>query len=64
VRIRRGIDGTFAVLDDHTVANLDIMASGAETIAHLRANGRITLMFCAFEGPPTIVRLHGRAGGS
>lgn len=56
----KGIGGTFAVLDDRTVAYLDITASGAETIAHLRDNGRITVMFCAFEGPPKIVRLHGR----
>lgn len=53
-------DGTFRVLGEHRVAYLDITASGAETIAHLRENGRITLMFCAFEGPPNIVRLHGR----
>jgi Pyridoxamine 5'-phosphate oxidase len=56
----KGVGGTFAVIDEHTVAYLDITASGAETIAHLRDNGRITLMFCAFEGPPNIVRLHGR----
>lgn len=56
----KGIGGTFAVLDDRTVAYVDVTASGAETIAHLRQNGRITLMFCAFEGPPNIVRLHGR----
>lgn len=56
----KGVDGTFAVLDAHTVAYLDITASGAETIAHLRDNGRITIMFCAFEGPPNVVRLHGR----
>lgn len=56
----KGVDGTFVVLDDHTVAYLDITASGAETIAHLRENGRVTLMFCAFDGPPNIVRLHGR----
>jgi predicted pyridoxine 5'-phosphate oxidase superfamily flavin-nucleotide-binding protein len=56
----KGIDGTFVVVDDHTVAYLDLTASGAETIAHLRENGRITLMFCAFDGPPNIVRLHGR----
>jgi hypothetical protein len=56
----KGIGGTFVVIDDHTVAYLDITASGAETIAHLRDNGRITLMFCAFEGPPNVVRLHGR----
>ena len=50
----------FAVLDDHTVAYLDQTGSGVETIAHLRENGRIVVMFCAFEGPPRIVRLHGR----
>jgi len=55
----KGIGGTLAVIDDSTVAYLDITASGAETIAHLRDNGRITLMFCAFEGPPNVVRLHG-----
>jgi hypothetical protein len=41
------------------VAYLDLTGSGAETIAHLRDNGRIVVMFCAFEGPPRIVRLHG-----
>ncbi|GAB3877496.1 pyridoxamine 5'-phosphate oxidase family protein [Terrabacter terrigena] len=55
----KGLDGTFVVLDEHTVAYLDLTGSGAETVAHLRENGRITLMFCAFEGPPNIVRLHG-----
>ena len=56
----KGLDGTFAVLDPHTVAYLDLTGSGVETIAHLRENGRIVVMFCAFEGPPRIVRLHGR----
>ena len=56
----KGVGGTFSVVDEHTVAYLDITASGAETVAHLRDNGRITLMFCAFEGPPDVVRLHGR----
>lgn len=56
----KGMTGTFAVLGDHRVAYLDYTGSGAETIAHLRDNGRIVLMFCAFEGPPKIVRLHGR----
>lgn len=51
---------TFAVLDETTVAYLDLTGSGVETISHLRENGRITLLFCAFEGPPKIVRLHGR----
>jgi len=48
------------VLDPHTVAYLDLTGSGIETIAHLRENGRITLMFCAFSGRPDIVRLAGR----
>ena len=56
----KGVAGTFVVLDEHRVAYLDLTASGAETIAHLRDNGRITLMFCAFQGPPNIVRLYGR----
>jgi len=56
----KGIAGSFVVLDEHTVAYLDLTASGAETIAHLRDDGRITLMFCAFQGPPNIVRLYGR----
>ncbi|HEX6871367.1 MAG TPA: pyridoxamine 5'-phosphate oxidase family protein [Micromonosporaceae bacterium] len=55
----KGVRGTFAVLDGHRVAYLDYTGSGAETIAHLRDNGRITVMFCAFTGPPKIVRLHG-----
>ena len=55
----KGLDGTFAVLDEHAVAYLDLTGSGSETVAHLRENGRITVMFCAFEGPPNIVRLHG-----
>jgi hypothetical protein len=48
------------ILGPRRVAYLDFVGSGAETIAHLRENGRIVLMFCAFEGPPKIVRLHGR----
>jgi hypothetical protein len=56
----KGMTGTFVVLGRHRVAYLDFHGSGAETIAHLHENGRITLMFCAFQGPPTIVRLHGR----
>lgn len=55
----KGLD-TFRVVDDHTVAYLDLTGSGVETVAHLRDNGRITLMFCAFTGRPDIVRLHGR----
>jgi hypothetical protein len=48
------------VLDPHTVAYLDVVGSGAETIAHLRENGRIVVMLCSFEGAPRILRLHGR----
>ena len=55
----KGMSGTLAVLGEHRVAYLDYFGSGAETIAHLRQNGRITLMFCAFNGPPKILRLHG-----
>jgi hypothetical protein len=56
----KGLTGSFAVLDEHTVAYLDFAGSNAETVAHLRENGRITLMWCAFQGPPNIVRIHGR----
>ncbi|GAA2989909.1 MULTISPECIES: pyridoxamine 5'-phosphate oxidase family protein [Streptomyces] len=56
----KGVRGSFAVLDERTVAYLDFAGSNAETVAHLRENGRITLMWCAFQGPPTIVRVHGR----
>ncbi|HUJ92608.1 MAG TPA: pyridoxamine 5'-phosphate oxidase family protein [Gaiellaceae bacterium] len=51
----------FRILGPREVAYLDFVGSGAETIAHARENGRIVVMFCAFEGPPRIVRLHGRA---
>jgi hypothetical protein len=54
----KGLD-TFAILDPNTVAYLDLTGSGVETIAHLRENGRITIMFCAFDGKPNIVRLYG-----
>ncbi|MEV4711952.1 pyridoxamine 5'-phosphate oxidase family protein [Micromonospora sp. NPDC049374] len=56
----KGLRGCLAVLDEQTVAYLDFAGSNAETIAHLRENGRITLMWCAFTGPPNIVRVHGR----
>src|ERR1700759_3028829 len=49
-----------AIIDPRTVAYVDLGGSGIETHAHLRENGRITLMFCAFEGPANIVRLYGR----
>jgi hypothetical protein len=56
----KGHADTFAVLDERTVAYLDLTGSGAETAAHLRDDGRITLMFCAFSGPPRILRLYGQ----
>jgi hypothetical protein len=52
---------TFRILSPGRVGYLDLTGSGAETIAHIRDNGRIVFMFCALEGPPQIVRLHGRA---
>lgn len=55
----KGYADTFAVLDDHTVAYLDLFGSGVETIAHLRDNGRITLMFCSFTRNSRILRLFG-----
>jgi hypothetical protein len=51
---------TLRLVDDRTLAYLDLTGSGVETIAHVRENGRITVMFCAFGGPPRIVRVHGR----
>lgn len=48
------------VLDERTVLYLDLTGSGSETAAHLRIDGRITLMFCAFDEPPSILRLYGR----
>jgi hypothetical protein len=56
----KGMTGSFVINGPLEVAYLDYHGSGAETIAHLRDNGRITIMFCAFGGPPKIVRLHGR----
>jgi predicted pyridoxine 5'-phosphate oxidase superfamily flavin-nucleotide-binding protein len=55
----KGHKGSLQVLDERTVAYLDFGGSHAETHAHLRENGRITLMWCAFDGPPKIVRVHG-----
>lgn len=53
----KGLDA-FRVLGPREVAYLDLTGSGIETVAHLKENGRICFMFCAFEGPPRIVRLH------
>jgi hypothetical protein len=55
----KGLAGSLVVLDPHRVAYLDYGGSGAETIAHTLENGRITLMFAAFDGPPNILRLYG-----
>ena len=55
----RGYD-CLRILDEHTVAWLDLTGSGNETAAHIQENGRITLMFCAFQGDPQILRLYGR----
>ncbi len=55
----KGLD-TFRVLGPKTVAYLDLTGSGIETVAHAKENGRIVVMFCAFEGRPNILRLHGR----
>ena len=56
----KGLD-SLRILSPARVAYLDLTGSGAETIAHVRENGRIVIMFCAFSGPPKIVRFHGRA---
>jgi hypothetical protein len=56
----KGPIDTLGVLDERHVAYVDLIGSGAETAAHVRENGRIVIMLCAFEGPPRIVRLHGR----
>ncbi len=55
----KGIDG-FRVLSDNRVGYMDFIGSGNETAAHVLENGRITFMFCAFEGPPNILRLYGK----
>jgi len=53
--------GSLVVVDDLTVAYMDLTGSGSETVAHIRALNRITLMWCAFEGTPNIVRVQGTA---
>jgi len=55
----KGLD-SFAILGPTTVAYVDLTGSGIETVAHVRENGRIAFLFCAFEGPPRLLRLHGR----
>ena len=63
----KGMD-SFRILGPRKVGYLDLTGSGIETVAHLRENGRVVFMFCAFEGSPRIVRFHGtgayRAAGS
>ena len=56
----KGPIGSLRVTGEKTIAYLDVVGSGAETIAHVRDNGRVVIMLCAFEGPPRIVRIHGR----
>jgi hypothetical protein len=55
----KGLD-CLRILGPTSVAYVDFTGSGIETVAHLRENGRLTLMFCAFEGPLRILRLRGR----
>jgi hypothetical protein len=55
----KGPIGSLRVTGEKSVAYLDILGSGAETLAHLRENARIVIMLCAFEGAPRILRLHG-----
>lgn len=56
----KGLADTFRVLDDRTVAYLDLLGSGNETAAHVAHDGRLTLMFCSFDDKPLILRLYGR----
>lgn len=55
----KGYD-TLRILDERTLAYLDLGGSGIETVAHLKENGRMVMMWCAFDGRPVIVRVHGR----
>jgi hypothetical protein len=57
----KGGEGVFRILGPNQVAYVDLIGSGVETVAHLQENGRIAVMFCAFAGPPKIIRLHGQA---
>ncbi len=56
----KGLD-SLRVLDEHYLVWLNLTGSGNETAAHIKQNPRMTLMFCAFEGPPLILRIHGQA---
>ena len=55
----KGLD-SFRVLSPNRVAYMDLISSGNETSAHTLENGRITLMFCSFQGAPNILRLYGK----
>ena len=55
----KGLD-SIRILAPDMIAYLDLTGSGVETVAHVKENGRLVIMFCAFEGPPKILRLHGR----
>ena len=55
----KGLD-SLRVLDERTLVYLDLTGSGIETAAHIKADGRLTFMLCAFEGPPLIMRIYGR----
>ena len=55
----KGLD-TLRILDDLTVAYVDLTGSGIETVAHVKENGRLVMMFCSYGDRPYIVRLHGR----
>jgi hypothetical protein len=55
----KGNRGELVVIDGRRVAYLEQTGSGVETIAHVKENGRIVVMWCAFDGPPRIVRVHG-----
>ena len=56
----KGPIGSLRIVDGRTVEYDDHIGSGAETVAHIRENGRVCIMLCAFSGPPRIVRLHGK----
>ena len=56
----KGMD-SLRVIDPLTLAYLDLTGSGAETIAHVRENGRLVMLFCAFDGSPMLLRVHGQA---
>ncbi|KIY73312.1 hypothetical protein CYLTODRAFT_365789 [Cylindrobasidium torrendii FP15055 ss-10] len=56
----KGLEGTFHIIDEHTVWYEDLTGSGNETVSHLRENGRITILFNFFDGPPGLIRLFGK----